>query len=718
MDGTKEETDVATEPVAQQSPVSTVDPAKPKVPLNPKDVVFGPPMPPTAVGGKKMFEKGLIHLTTTGIKDPALLAESIQKNIFGWQDASRDKPDFAPQMAVKSVQQLRKQAEQGMSPPYGNEPMAPGEGEGMRETQQEGGVEEAPPPPAKYVDYSGDKRKILEEFAQRNRDPETLKWSGVSGQNKAMLIGAVIGDLIKNKGKNLGRITTGWMTAQQRNLDVVNEKKKTADAMAMEIAKLQLDELTKRGDWENNQAGKTAQENLDAYNTRKGKGINTKNMQWGPEDAALIKSLESDGGDKTPEMKVGEAKRIAESARRKANAFMNAGDPQMAAFWHSQATYYDNWQPSGQGYKAQANKLKVEEYIPEQIRNMKSQIQKRREDTGLAKARDSARVANWNANRALKEKLFNRTFGLQEKQFNSLNRWREHAMSLADKKFEFDSTMKNKQLNLSYMKAITSGMNKTITQLSTDIKSQAGMYHSIEKMNALDFLLPDERSNMLKNAQAEMDRRIAGGEKLPKDALNLIVAQSAEYQEATLRKNNRLQEELEELDQLKREQTDAEQARQISGFLEEDLRKNVEGNVKEDVKKNGAVSLEEEKQYVTSARSGWLAKGYKADQFGPGSIPASKHKHGAALDLYPGKSGKSLDDVFNDVRENSDFNYIIYKGTAYTRRPDGSWSAKKYTGPDPHVTHVHVDYGSRAPHKSVSKRGDYAGEWLSGGKKK
>lgn len=65
------------------------------------------------------------------------------------------------------------------------------------------------------------------------------------------------------------------------------------------------------------------------------------------------------------------------------------------------------------------------------------------------------------------------------------------------------------------------------------------------------------------------------------------------------------------------------------------------------------------------------------------------------MDFYPGTSGKNLGQVFEDLYKNSDFNYLIFNGMQYVKK-GGQWKSSKYTGPNPHTTHVHADYNGKA----------------------
>lgn len=81
-------------------------------------------------------------------------------------------------------------------------------------------------------------------------------------------------------------------------------------------------------------------------------------------------------------------------------------------------------------------------------------------------------------------------------------------------------------------------------------------------------------------------------------------------------------------------------------------------------------------------------------QYGPGSIPTSLHNSGQALDFGEGGGARLTkaqgDSIVKWLQENhKDVKTIIWDGRIWT--PSKGWH--KYTGPNDHKGHVHVDYG-------------------------
>lgn len=80
--------------------------------------------------------------------------------------------------------------------------------------------------------------------------------------------------------------------------------------------------------------------------------------------------------------------------------------------------------------------------------------------------------------------------------------------------------------------------------------------------------------------------------------------------------------------------------------------------------------------------------GSRIEQFGRGSIEDSLHPDGLALDLR----GPNLP-AYLDYAMKNGAKYIIYNRMQYRRQADGSYKPSRYTGPNPHLDHVHVDWG-------------------------
>lgn len=80
-----------------------------------------------------------------------------------------------------------------------------------------------------------------------------------------------------------------------------------------------------------------------------------------------------------------------------------------------------------------------------------------------------------------------------------------------------------------------------------------------------------------------------------------------------------------------------------------------------------------------------VTAGFSVQQYGPGSIPNSLHKKGEALDLF----GPDKESIKAWALSQPGVRTIIYNRKIWT--PSKGWHA--YTGPDPHLDHVHVDFG-------------------------
>lgn len=80
--------------------------------------------------------------------------------------------------------------------------------------------------------------------------------------------------------------------------------------------------------------------------------------------------------------------------------------------------------------------------------------------------------------------------------------------------------------------------------------------------------------------------------------------------------------------------------------------------------------------------------GTRFEQYGSGSTKESLHPDGLALDLR----GPNLPAYLQYAKEHG-AKYIIYNRMQYRRQADGSYKSSPYTGPNPHLDHVHVDWG-------------------------
>lgn len=99
-------------------------------------------------------------------------------------------------------------------------------------------------------------------------------------------------------------------------------------------------------------------------------------------------------------------------------------------------------------------------------------------------------------------------------------------------------------------------------------------------------------------------------------------------------------------------------------------------------------------------------KGSRVEQFGPGSIKASLHPKGLALDLNAKNNDPKELEKYLEYSMSQKVPYIIYNRKSYTLQPNGQYRVKDYTGPNPHLDHVHVDWkgkGSSAIHGSSAK---------------
>lgn len=76
----------------------------------------------------------------------------------------------------------------------------------------------------------------------------------------------------------------------------------------------------------------------------------------------------------------------------------------------------------------------------------------------------------------------------------------------------------------------------------------------------------------------------------------------------------------------------------------------------------------------------------KLERWGPGSIPGSLHKQGLAWDVH----NANLPQVAQWAIQQPGIKTVIYNRQVWT--PDRGWH--KYTGPNPHLDHVHIDMGS------------------------
>jgi hypothetical protein len=93
----------------------------------------------------------------------------------------------------------------------------------------------------------------------------------------------------------------------------------------------------------------------------------------------------------------------------------------------------------------------------------------------------------------------------------------------------------------------------------------------------------------------------------------------------------------------------------------------------------------------------------RVEQLGPGSISASLHPTGRALDLHAANDNPNDPNTRSQLQsyvayaQSKQVPYIIYNRQQYKLQGDGSYSVSHYGGPDPHVDHVHIDWKGGAP---------------------
>lgn len=230
-----------------------------QISLDPKRLLFGDGVQLPS-GGKDLLNQGIVHViqNTIGPKDPRKKADAINQALTIRENLDKV-PDFSAKEGLNALNSFKSNWQQtGVMPSVVDVPAM--ESPSLRTPQvprmpapatiSPEDVEGQMPTPPPWVSLD-DRRKPLLDVINRFPPKPSITREDVTPTQQAFLIGAMIGDLFKSKGKNVGKIVNAFSSNLEKKANEKWAQQVKEQEMAARVAEMQLGFIDKEEVWQN-----------------------------------------------------------------------------------------------------------------------------------------------------------------------------------------------------------------------------------------------------------------------------------------------------------------------------------------------------------------------------------------------------------------------------------------------------------------------------------